>query len=106
KLTITEAASAIQAGTAITVGDLNGTFAQVEFTASLTGATGVSGSAKYNAQKNALHVSITGAAADTTYNVTVNSTVVGQITTNSAGAGKLKVSPASGVIITSGSTIS
>jgi hypothetical protein len=105
KVTVSVPARSIQAGTTITVGDLTGTFAQVEFTASLTGATGVSGNAQYNSEKNVLHVSVTGAAANTTYNVTVNGTVVGQLTTNSSGAGKLKATPVSGVTIDAGSTL-
>jgi hypothetical protein len=94
------------AGDTVMVGDLTGTFAQVRFSATLTGTTtGVSGSAAYNSVKNSLHVSITGAAASTTYNVSINGTVIGQITTNSRGYGRLKVTP-SGVTIASGSTIS
>ena len=106
KVTLTvPSTTTIAASTAITVGDLTGTFTQVEFTASLTGATGVSGSAKYNATKNVLHLSVTGAAASTTYNVTVNSTVVGTLTTDSTGAGKFKVTPASTVTVAAGSTL-
>jgi hypothetical protein len=95
----------VAAGSTITVGDLTGTFAQTKFTASLTGATGVTGTATYSTVKNQLRVSVSGAAASTTYNVTVNGVTVGQLTTNSSGAGKLRVSP-SGVAIQSGSTIS
>jgi hypothetical protein len=93
------------AGDTINVGDLTGSFAQIRFTASLTGATGVSGNAAFNSVKNVLHVSIKGATASTTYNVTINGTVVGQITTNSHGYGRLNVTP-TGVTIASGSTIS
>jgi hypothetical protein len=106
KVTLTvPSTTTISGATAITVGDLTGTFAQVEFTAPLTGATGVSGNAKYNSTKNVLHLSLTGAAASTTYNVTINSTVVGTLTTDSTGAGKLKVTPASTVTIAAGSTL-
>jgi hypothetical protein len=94
-----------QAGSTITVGDLQGTFAQAHFTASLTGATGVTGSADFNTLQNQLKVLITGAAASTTYNVTVNSVIVGQVTTNSSGSGKLRLTPTN-VTIQSGSTIS
>jgi hypothetical protein len=94
----------VQAGSTITVGDLQGTFAQIRFTASLSGATGVTGNANYNSLENQLRVFIRGAAADTTYNVTIDNVVVGQVTTNSSGAGKLHVSP-SNVTIKAGSTI-
>jgi hypothetical protein len=95
----------ITAGSTITVGDLTETFTQIRFTASLTGATGVTGTSEYNSVRNKLHLSVTGAAADTTYNVTVNGVVVGQLTTNSSGAGRFKGAP-SGVTIAAGSTIS
>ena len=94
------------AGDTITVGDLTGTFSQVKLSATLTGtATGVSGLTEYNSVKNQLRVSISGAADSTTYNVSINGMVVGQITTNRRGYGHLKVTP-SGVTIASGSTIS
>jgi hypothetical protein len=95
----------VAAGDTVTVGDLTGTFAQVKFTASLTGMTGVSGTASFNSVKNSLHVSVTGATASTTYDVTVDGTVIGQFTTNSNGHGRLKLS-LSGVAIAAGSTIS
>src|SRR5262245_48223429 len=104
KLSVTEATDAIQAGATITAGDLQGTFAPVSFSASLTGDSGASGVATFNSLKNLLLVSITGAAANTIYNVTVDSTAVGQLTTNSAGAGKLKIAP-SGVTIQDGSML-
>src|SRR5262249_33005081 len=88
-----------------TVGDLQGTFAQVKLTAALTGSGAATGSASFHTLRNQLHVSITGAAANTTYNVSVNDVVVGQLTTNSAGAGKLNVTP-SGVTIQAGWTSS
>lgn len=66
------------AGSTILVGDLTGTFAQVQFSAVLTGASSaITGSAAYNSIRNALKVSVSGAAANTTYNVTVNDVVVG-----------------------------
>ena len=104
--TITEAGTAITAGTKITVGDLSGTFAQFDFKSTLTGATGGSGPGDFNATKNVLSIHITGATAGTVYNVTVNGTVVGQITTTKKGSGHLRIAPPSGVTITSGSTVS
>lgn len=95
----------VTAGSTITVGDLTGTFTQIKFTASLTGATGVTGTAEYNSLRNKLHLSLTGAADNTTYNVTVNNVIVGQFTTNSSGSGRFHISP-SGVTIVAGSTIS
>lgn len=95
----------VNPGSAITVGDLSGTFSQVTLTAALSGSTDASGSAVFNSLENVLHVSISGAAADTTYNVSVNGVVLGQLTTNASGAAKLVVSP-SGVTIQSGSTVS
>jgi hypothetical protein len=94
------------AGDTIAVGDLTGTLAQVKFSAELVGtATGVRGSSSFNSVKDDLHVSIAGAADSTTYNVSINGTVVGQITTNKHGRGRLTVTP-TGVTIASGSTIS
>ena len=78
---------------------------QVKFSATLTGtATGVSGSTAYNSVRNELNVSIKGAADSTAYNVSINGTVVGQVTTNKHGRGRLYVKP-TGVTIASGSTI-
>ncbi len=94
----------VQAGSTIMIGDLQGTFTQANLMASLTGSTGVTGSASFNTLKDKLRVSITGAAASTTYNVTVNNVVVGQITTNGSGAGRLKLKQP-GVTIQSGSTV-
>jgi hypothetical protein len=75
------------------------------FVAALTGAGVASGTARFHSTKAVLRVAAAGAAAATTYNVTVNGTVVGQLTTNSSGAGKLKVTPAGGVTIEAGSTL-
>jgi hypothetical protein len=95
-----------QAGTTIAVGDLQGTLAQFKFSATLSGtASGVSGSAFYNSLKNQLHVSVTGAAANTTYNVSVGDTVVGQLTTNASGKGHVTLTPASTVSIQAGTSI-
>ena len=106
RTSITELSGAIKAGTTITVGDLAGTFAQTAFKAALTGAAGVSGTSDYNVTKNVLSIHVTGATANTVYNVTVSGTVVGQITTNKGGKGHLTITPPSGVTIVSGSTIS
>jgi hypothetical protein len=95
----------VSSGDTITVGDLTGTFSQVKYTAALTGATGVSGTAEFNALKSRLYVSITGAAANTTYDVMVDSSFLGQFTTNSSGAGKVLLSLTNPTIQT-GSTIS
>jgi hypothetical protein len=95
----------IAAGDTISVGDVTGTFAQIHFNASLTGATGVSGAASFNSIQNELNVSVKGATAKTEYSVTVNGTVVGELTTNRHGRGRLYVTP-SGVTITTGSTVS
>ncbi len=106
KTTISAAKGSIAAGTALTVGDLTGTFVQVQFTASLSGAIGTSGTGKFNVTKNVLHVTVTGAGATTTYNVSVDSAVVGQITTDANGAGRLKLTLPSGVTISAGTTLS
>jgi hypothetical protein len=95
----------VAAGDTITVGDLTGTFAQTRFTATLAGTTtGVTGTASANALKNKLHVTVSGATANTEYTVSVNGTSVGSFTTNAAGRGRLRVTP-SGVTIATGSTI-
>lgn len=97
----------VAAGDTISVGDLTGTFAQIHFNATLTGATtSVTGSAQFNSVENELRVAVRGATASTEYNVTVNGTVVGQITTNKHGRGRLYVTPPTGVTITTGSTVS
>jgi hypothetical protein len=95
----------VSSGDTITVGDLTGTFSQVKYTAALTGATGVLGAAEFNALKSRLYVSITGAAANTTYDVIVDSSFLGQLTTNSSGAGKVWLALTNPTIQT-GSTIS
>jgi hypothetical protein len=94
-----------QAGSTIAVGDLQGTLAQFKFSATLSGtATGVSGTAFYDSLKNQLHVAVSGAAANTTYNVTVGGTVVGQLTTNASGKGHVTLTP-SNVTIQAGTSI-
>jgi hypothetical protein len=92
------------AGSTVLVGDLTGTFAQVKLSASLTGTTGVTGTASFNTLTGKLRVSASGLTAGTTYDVAVGGTTVGQITANSAGRGKLHVSP-TGVTIASGSMV-
>jgi hypothetical protein len=96
-----------QAGQTVAVGDLQGTLAQAKFTASLTSptnATGVSGEAEFSAIKSKLEVEVTGGGANTTYNVTVDNVVVGQVTTNSAGSVKIYLS-LTNATIKAGSTI-
>jgi hypothetical protein len=51
-----------------------------------------------------LRVRIHGAAANTTYDVSIDGTTVGQITTNGRGSGRLFVSPTAAIV--AGSTIS
>jgi hypothetical protein len=99
----------IKAGDTITVGDLTGTLNQVHFNASLTSGTTTtstaSGRVAYNSVENRLNISVSGATAHTTYEVTVNGTNVGQVTTNGRGRGRLMTSLPIGVSITTGSTI-
>lgn len=105
KLSLTQDVTAVKAGTTIKVGDLTGTFAQTQFSADLTGATtDISGKANFNVAENELRVSVSGAAVSTTYNVTVGTTVVGQITTNARGEAKMLFTPS--VTIASGTNIS
>jgi len=105
KLSLTQDVTAVKAGTTIKVGDLTGTFAQTQFSADLTGATtDVTGKASFNVADNELKVSVSGAAVSTTYNVTVGTTVVGQITTNARGEAKMMFTPTA--TIASGTTIS
>ena len=85
KLQLASTDAAIQAGSTITVGDLAGTFTPTKLTASLTGDAGATGTAQFNVRRNDLGVSVSGAAASTTYNITIDNAVVGQFTTNSAG---------------------
>jgi hypothetical protein len=95
----------VSSGDTVAVGDLTGTFSQVKYTAALTGATGVSGTAEFNALKSRLYISITGAAVNSTYDVNVDSSFLGQLTTNSSGAGKVWLALTNPTIQT-GSTIS
>jgi hypothetical protein len=100
-------AGLVKNGSTITVGDLTGTFAapapEVHLVAQLTG-TG-SGTAKFSSEDNKLHVEINGAAANTTYNITIDGNVVGQITTDDSGAGEFRVEGGT-LTVNAGSTIS
>lgn len=95
----------VAAGSTITVGTLTGSFMQVQFSATLTGTTGASGSANYRSTKDRLDVSISGAAAETSYSVKLNSTVVGRLKTHDSGSGHFELEHPS-VTIQSGTTIS
>lgn len=93
----------ILAGSVITVGDLQGTFTKSRLTSTLAGETDASARAVFDVEAVRLHVGLRGGAASTTYDVSVDGTVVGQITTNESGAGKLTASLTSA--IKAGSTI-
>lgn len=94
------------AGQSVMVGDLTGAFTQARLSATLTGtATGVSGKAHYGAIRGTLDVSIKGATANTTYNISIGGTVVGSFTTNSQGRAHLDVTMPSAAV-NSGATIS
>lgn len=103
KLTLT--GTTVQAGSAITIGDLTGSFVQTQLSATLTGVNGETGNAHYSTQRDSLRLFVQGAAANMTYNVTINDTVVGQFTTNSAGRGKFFLSPTN-ASIAAGSSLS
>lgn len=85
-LKIKNLTAAVNASSALSVGDLTGTFTQVKFTASLTGsATTTSGSAVYNSTRQALNVNLKGLDSKTTYNILLDGTSVGTVTTNKHG---------------------
>ncbi|MFT3883708.1 MAG: hypothetical protein QM703_29275 [Gemmatales bacterium] len=89
KVTLTDLTAVVNANSALTVGDLTGTFTQVKFSASLTGSGSTqTGNAGYNALKHSLNLYFTGAAAKTAYNVLIDGVSVGTLTTNKSGAGK------------------
>jgi hypothetical protein len=98
--------SGAKVGSMITVGDLTGTFAapapEVHLSAQLTG-TG-SGEAKFESEDNELHVEISGAAANTTYNISIDGTVVGQLTTDDSGEAEFRTSGGT-LTVKDGSTI-
>lgn len=89
KLTLTDLTAVVNANSAITVGDIAGTFAQVKYSAALTGSTStLTGQTGYNALKHSLNVYFTGGTAKTVYNVLIDGTSVGTLTTNQSGAGR------------------
>jgi hypothetical protein len=79
-----------------------------DLTASLTGASGTSGTASVqintDSGTNKVTVSVSGLTASTTYTVTSGSTTLGTISTNSSGAGELSVRNTAATL-TVGSTI-
>jgi hypothetical protein len=83
---------------------LNGT----HLSASLTGATGTSGTARFDSNpfsgENILSLRVSGLTADTTYSVQVNGTTVGQFSTDANGRGRLSESVLSSTAA-AGSTI-
>jgi hypothetical protein len=84
----------VQAGSAITVGDLSGVFARSSISAALSGSSGARGSASFDSIQNELRVTVHAASPNSTFDVSIDGAVVGQITTNDSGSGKLVVSPA------------
>lgn len=98
--------SSVSSGTAVTVDTMSGTLAVpgasqgTLLSASLTDATNSSASGTVTYQSSTVNgtsqtmltVVISGETADTTYNVSIGGTVVGQVTTNSSGAGSLVLS--------------
>jgi len=94
----------VSAGDSIQVGDLTGTLAKTRLAATLSGSTDAMGRASVDVIKNHLRLRIRGAEANTTYDVSIDGTTVGQILTNGRGSGRLFVSPAAAII--AGSTIS
>jgi hypothetical protein len=92
------------AGDTIQIGDLTGTLTQSRLSATLSGSTDAEGKASVNVIKNHLRIRIRGAEANTTYDVSIDGTTVGQITTNGRGSGRLFVSPTAAIV--AGSTIS
>lgn len=89
KVTLTDLTAVVNANSALTVGDLAGTFTQAKFTATLVGSASTqTGSAGYNTLRHALNLYITGAAAKTAYNVLIDGVSIGTLTTNKSGAGR------------------
>jgi len=106
----------ISADSVITVGTLTGTLAstrdshKTELTAQLTDSSGngaghVTFKSNMENGKTRLTVSVTGLPANSTVDVTIGGTVVGQITTNNRGSGRLRVKNLSAPV-DAGSTIS
>jgi len=100
----------VNSGSTIAVGDLTGTFAapvpEVHLSAQLTGASGLTGKAEFNSQDNELQVEISGAAANTVYNITIDNVVVGQVTTDASGQGEFHSSQSTTLTVNAGSAIS
>ena len=85
-LKIKNLTSAVNASSALTVGDLTGSFTQVKFSATLAGdVTSVFGSASYSSTRQDLNVKLNGLSAKTTYSILVDGTSVGTVTTNKHG---------------------
>jgi hypothetical protein len=113
-LTLSDLTTTIAASSVLTVVDasnntvLTGTFAIAaeggggdchggqDLTASLTGATGTSGTADFKtsstAGQNSFTLTVSGLTASTTYTVEVGTTTIGTFTTDSTGAGSLTLS--------------
>ena len=108
--------TSVSANSVVTVGTLTGTLAstrvshKTELTAQLMDSSG-NGSGRSVFESNTesgrteLAVSVTGLPANSTVDVTVGGTVVGQITTNSRGSGRLRLKNLSATV-NAGSTIS
>lgn len=100
QLEIHKAAFTITDSSTIVIGDLaagglSGNFATIintEIKASLSAPAGAAtGVAEFNADDQNLEVKIVGAASNATYDVTVDGVLIGTITTNSLGKGKLEM---------------
>lgn len=98
-VTVKSLTSAVTATSTLTVGDLTGTFTQNNFSANLSGASAsVTGQAGYESLEHSLKVHFTGGTAKTTYNVLIDGTSVGILTTNQSGAGRFHLDLATLVI--------
>jgi hypothetical protein len=105
----------VSADSIVTVGTLSGTLGSMHVShkmtliAQLTDSTGSgTGTATFKSNtesgKTRLSLSVTGLAANSTLDVMIGGTVVGQITTNSSGTGMVKFKNPT-TVVTSGSTI-
>lgn len=99
----TISAADVLAGSTITVGDLQGTFAKSQLKAELSGDTEATGRAAFDVAALQMRVFLRGAEANTTYDISVHGSVTGQLNTNESGSGKLVVTLTSAV--QAGSTI-
>jgi hypothetical protein len=110
KMELSQSGLTVNSGSTIAVGDLTGTFAapapEVHLFAQLTGATGVSGKAEFSSEHDELQVEISGAAANTAYNITIDTVVVGTVTTDASGQAEFHSSNGSTVTVKAGSAIS